>query len=92
MGGESHHLTLETLVNDALMAIFFIVVGLEKKAISDDAIKLICKCSEGSVRDSLSLLDRALLSAKDNEDISLETVQNIFGHFDKTSIINLLQY
>ena len=68
------------------------VVGLEKKAISDDAIKLICKCSEGSVRDSLSLLDRALLSAKDNEDISLETVQNIFGHFDKTSIINLLQY
>ena len=68
------------------------VVGLEKKAISDDAIKLICKCSEGSVRDSLSLLDRALLSAKDNEDISLETVQNIFGHFDKTSIINLIQY
>ena len=68
------------------------VVGLEKKAISDDAIKLICKCSEGSVRDSLSLLDRALLSANDNEDISLETVQNIFGHFDKTSIINLLQY
>ena len=68
------------------------VVGLEKKAISDDAIKLICKCSEGSVRYSLSLLDRALLSAKDNEDISLETVQNIFGHFDKTSIINLIQY
>ena len=68
------------------------VVSLEKKAISDEAIKLICKCSEGSVRDSLSLLDRALLSAKDNEDISLETVQNIFSHFDKTSIINLLQY
>ena len=68
------------------------VVSLEKKAISDEAIKLICKCSEGSVRDSLSLLDRALLSAKDNEDVSLETVQNIFSHFDKTSIINLLQY
>ena len=31
MGGESHHLTLETLVNDALMAIFFFVVGLEIK-------------------------------------------------------------
>ena len=37
------------------------VVGLEKKAISDDAIKLICKCSEGSVRDSLSLLDLSLI-------------------------------
>ena len=31
MGGESHYLTLETLVNDALMAIFFFVVGLEIK-------------------------------------------------------------
>lgn len=31
MGGEGHHLTLETLVNDALMAIFFFVVGLEIK-------------------------------------------------------------
>ncbi len=31
MGGESHPLTLETLVNDALMAIFFFVVGLEIK-------------------------------------------------------------
>ena len=31
MGGESHHLTLETLVNDALMAVFFFVVGLEIK-------------------------------------------------------------
>ncbi len=68
------------------------VVSLENKAISDDAIKLICKCSEGSVRDSLSLLDRVLLSAKDNEEISLETVQNIFGHFDKTSIISLIQH
>ena len=31
MGGDGHHLTLETLVNDALMAIFFFVVGLEIK-------------------------------------------------------------
>ena len=31
MGGEGHHLTLETLVNDALMTIFFFVVGLEIK-------------------------------------------------------------
>ena len=31
MGGEGHHLTLETLVNDALMVIFFFVVGLEIK-------------------------------------------------------------
>ena len=31
MGGSGHHLTLATLVNDALMVIFFFVVGLEIK-------------------------------------------------------------
>ena len=30
----------------------------------NDAIKLIVKLSEGSVRDSLSLLDRAMLTEK----------------------------
>jgi len=31
MGGEGHHLNLGVLVNDALMAVFFFVVGLEIK-------------------------------------------------------------
>ena len=34
----------------------------EKGKISEDAIKLIARTSEGSVRDSISLLDRALIS------------------------------
>ena len=33
----------------------------EKGKVSDDALKLIVKISEGSVRDALSLLDRGLL-------------------------------
>ena len=37
------------------------IKNLEKGKITDDAIKLIVKLSEGSVRDSLSLLDRAML-------------------------------
>ena len=65
---------------------------LENGKISDDALKLICKCSEGSVRDALSLLDRALLSITDNKEITLKDVQSIFGHFDKSLIINLIEY
>ena len=34
----------------------------ENGKISEDAIKLIARTSEGSVRDSISLLDRALIS------------------------------
>ena len=38
------------------------ILKIEKGNISDSALKLIVKASEGSVRDSLSLLDRALVS------------------------------
>ena len=64
---------------------------LENGNISDDALKLICKCSEGSVRDSLSLLDRALLSCSKSEKLDLQLAKKIFGHFDKSLLINILR-
>ena len=68
------------------------IKALENGNISDDALKLICKCSEGSVRDALSLLDRALLNNSENKEISLNDAQEMFGHFDKSKIIELLKY
>ena len=64
----------------------------EKGLISDDALKLIVKISEGSVRDSLSLLDRGLLSNSENEELSLEKAQQIFGFFDKSKLIELFKF
>ena len=58
---------------------------------SDDAIKLIVKISEGSVRDALSLLDRALLSFDGSKELDLESAQKIFGHFDKSQLIDLFK-
>ena len=56
---------------------------------SDDALKLIVKISDGSVRDALSLLDRALLSIDSKKELNLSTAQKIFGYFDKTQLIDL---
>ena len=64
----------------------------EKGKISEDAIKLIVKISEGSVRDALSLLDRVLLSQEQNEEIDLKKAQSIFGYFDKSYLIDLIKY
>ena len=64
----------------------------EKGKISDEVLKLISKCSEGSVRDALSLLDRALLSSNDNKELDLATAQKIFGHFDKSKILDLINF
>ncbi len=58
---------------------------------SDDALKLIVKISEGSVRDALSLLDRALLTLDRDKELDLPAAQKIFGYFDKSQLIGLFQ-
>ena len=67
------------------------ILNLENGVATDDALKLIIKLSEGSVRDALSLLDRALISL-DKKKLDLEEAQKIFGYFDKTLIIELFNY
>ena len=57
---------------------------------TDEALKLIVKISEGSVRDALSLLDRALLSLDSKKELDLNAAQKIFGYFDKSQLIDLL--
>lgn len=64
----------------------------ENGNIDDEAIKLICKCSEGSVRDALSLLDRALLSSSSDKKLDLKSAQEIFGHFDKSLLVKLMEH
>ena len=61
----------------------------ENGKVVDDALKLIVKISEGSVRDALSLLDRALLSLDSEKELDLNAAQKIFGYFDKSQLIDL---
>ena len=63
----------------------------EKGKVSDDALKLIVKISEGSVRDALSLLDRGLISLEKNNELDLKSAQKIFGYFEKSQLINLFE-
>ena len=63
----------------------------ENGKVTDDALKLIVKISEGSVRDALSLLDRALLSLDNDKELDLNSAQKIFGYFDKSQLIDLFE-
>jgi len=63
----------------------------ENGNVSDDALKLIVKISEGSVRDALSLLDRALLTLDKDKELDLASAQKIFGYFDKSQLVSLFQ-
>ena len=63
----------------------------EKGQVSDEALKLIVKISEGSVRDALSLLDRGLLTLEKGKELDLNIAQKTFGYFDKSKIIDIFE-
>ena len=70
------------------------ISDIEKGKISDDALKLLARASEGSVRDAVSLLDRALIfqSLDANNTIQEADVRKMLGIADKSKIINLINY
>ena len=64
----------------------------EKGNISDGALQLISRASEGSVRDAISLLDRALISQTiDNRQIEDEDVRKMLGLADRSKLIILFK-
>ncbi len=69
------------------------IANKENGNISEDALKLIAKTSEGSVRDSISLLDRVLItqSIKAEKPINELDVRNMLGLADKSKVISLFR-
>ena len=65
----------------------------ENGKISDGAIRLIAKTAEGSVRDSISLLDRALISQSmsENKTVEEQDVREMLGLADKSKVILLFK-
>ena len=83
---------LTRVKSDLLLDFLKKISLLEKGKISENALKLIVKISEGSVRDGLSLLDRALITQKiEQKELNLESAQKIFGYFDKSHLIELMK-
>ena len=67
------------------------ILNKENGKATEDALKLIVKISEGSVRDALSLLDRGLMLNIDNEELNLKKANDIYGYFDKSLLIDLFE-
>jgi len=78
---------------DKLLTLLNKITEIEKGKISNDALKVIARASEGSVRDAISLLDRALISQNINEDkeINEQDVREMLGLADRGKIIKLFK-
>ena len=67
------------------------ILEKEKGKATEEALRLIVKISEGSVRDALSLLDRAIVGQDPGSELDLKTAQTFFGYFDKSNLIELFE-
>jgi len=78
-----------------LEKLFLHIKAIAKKengSISDSALQLIARASEGSVRDAISLLDRALVSQSiHNKEIQDQDVRQMLGLADRSKLILLFK-
>lgn len=66
------------------------ICDLEGVTIDDEAIHLIARAADGSVRDGLSLLDQAMSQSTDKK-ISADMVSTMLGQADRAMIIQLFE-
>tara|TARA_Y100000590_G_scaffold469564_1_gene658304 strand:- start:1651 stop:3351 length:1701 start_codon:yes stop_codon:yes gene_type:complete len=83
---DLHRVSVKALINNLKK-----ILEKEKGKISEEALLLIAKAAEGSVRDSLSLLDRALVSQNNaGKIIDEDFIRKMLGIADRSKILNLL--
>ena len=65
----------------------------EGAKITDDGLALIARAAEGSVRDSLSLLDQAIVQAAvDDAEVSASDVRTMLGLADRVRVVDLFSH
>jgi DNA polymerase-3 subunit gamma/tau len=82
---------LRRIESDVLIRHLSGICDKEGVKIDADALALIARASEGSVRDSLSILDQAIAHGGSADHISLEGVALMLGLADRARIIDLFE-
>ena len=72
-----------------IAAYFKTIVEKENVSVTDEALDIIAKCADGSVRDGLSLLDQVIAHSAGNADA--EMVRAMLGLSDKTALFSLFE-
>ncbi|MBM3609100.1 MAG: DNA polymerase III subunit gamma/tau, partial [Alphaproteobacteria bacterium] len=70
------------------------ICAAENVAVERDALALVARAAEGSVRDALSLLDQVIAHGASSEHdgaISAETIRQMLGAGDRTRIIDMFE-
>ncbi len=81
---------LRRIETEAMLAHLRGIAGQEGATLSDDALGLIVRAAEGSVRDALSLLDQAIAHGREAE-IDADAVRAMLGLADRGRVIDLFE-
>ena len=74
---------------DTLIQHFAKIATAENASVEPEALQIIARAADGSVRDGLSLLDQAI--ANDNGVVTALSVKNMLGLADRAQLFDLLQ-
>ena len=81
---------LRRIETPELVAHLKVIAGNEGVKIEDGALALVARAAEGSVRDSLSLLDQAI-AHQEGETIDAESVRGMLGLADRGRVLDLFE-
>lgn len=83
---------LKRVPEDRLRAHFARITGLEGASAEEDALALLARAADGSVRDGLSLLDQAIaLASEDGARVTAESVRDMLGLADRALVFDILE-
>jgi DNA polymerase-3 subunit gamma/tau len=82
---------LRRLDREQLAAHLTSIAAKEKARIAPDAIALLARAADGSVRDGLSLLDRAIAESDPASEITAEQVRQMLGLADRGQTLDLFE-
>ncbi|MGI8841242.1 MAG: DNA polymerase III subunit gamma/tau [Caulobacteraceae bacterium] len=67
------------------------IAQAEGASIESEALSLIARAAEGSVRDAQSLLDQAMVQAREGQSVAAATVRDMLGLADRAQTIDLFE-
>jgi len=83
---------LRRVPQEALRAHFAGIAAKEGAAIEPEAVAMIARAADGSVRDGLSLLDQAIaMPAEDGRGVTAEAVRDMLGLADRALVLDLME-
>ena len=82
---------LKRVPQEVLRAHFAGIAGKEQVAIEPEALAMLARAADGSVRDGLSLLDQAIALGGPEGSVTTEAVRDMLGLADRALVLDLMQ-